>query len=166
MDKWRGRPKAPGIHLRTSSIAGLLLAAYLGTPLAINGAGVVWYVSPQGSDSNACLAPHMPCATIPGALGKASSGDTIRIAAGKYVGNGTEVVLIGKDVHLSGGWDVGFTHQAGTSSIDGQRVRPGIRTTFGVNVTRSTHHRELRRPGRLGRRRRAIVGRNSRHHEQ
>lgn len=36
-----------------------------------------WYVAPGGNDSNDCLNPATTCATINGALGKASSGDTI-----------------------------------------------------------------------------------------
>ena len=85
-----------------------------------------WYVATTGNDNNDCLGPTTPCATINGAIGKASAGDTINVAIGTYTGSGTEVVLIDKDITLSGGWDPTFTTQSGTSSIDGQESRRGV----------------------------------------
>ncbi len=47
-----------------------------------------WYVNGStGSDSNNCLSPSTACKTIGGAIGKASNGDTITIAAGTYAEN-------------------------------------------------------------------------------
>ena len=66
----------------------------------INGA---WFVATTGNDSNNCTAPATPCLTINGAISKAASGDTIRVASGTYIGAGAEVVLINKGVALSGG---------------------------------------------------------------
>ena len=86
-----------------------------------------WYVAPGGDDSNDCLSPATPCATINGAIGKASSGDTIFVAVGTYTGTGDAVVLLDRDAILSGGWDVTFTTQSSTSTIDGELSRRGIR---------------------------------------
>jgi len=97
-----------------------------------------WYVAPGGSDSNSCLVPAAPCATINGAIGKASSDDTIYVATGTYTNtSGTEVVLIDKSITLSGGWDATFTIQSGVSTIDGEAARGGIAvgTTVGSGVT-------------------------------
>jgi hypothetical protein len=44
-----------------------------------------YYVSPSGNDANDCLSPATACLTITAAIAKASSGDTISIAAGTYV---------------------------------------------------------------------------------
>ena len=63
-----------------------------------------WYVAPGGSDGNSCLSAGSPCATINGAIGKASPGDTIKVATGTYTAStGSEVVLIDKSITLSGG---------------------------------------------------------------
>jgi hypothetical protein len=86
-----------------------------------------WYVTPAGSDLNSCATPAEPCATINGAIGKASSGDTIKVATGTYTGSGYEVVLIGKSVTLAGGWNADFTSRTGLSTVDGQSARGGIR---------------------------------------
>jgi len=94
-----------------------------------------WYVAPGGSDSNSCLSPAAPCATINGAIGKASSGDTIYVAVGTYTGTGDEVVLIDRDIALSGGWDTAFGSQSGMSTIDGQVARRGVTVNSGVTAS-------------------------------
>jgi uncharacterized repeat protein (TIGR01451 family) len=86
-----------------------------------------WYVKPGGSDSNSCLSAGSPCATINGAIGKASSGDMIYVAIGTYTST-----LIDRDITLSGGWNAGFTTQSGMSTIDGEGAGPGI--AVGANV--------------------------------
>ncbi len=89
-----------------------------------------WYVAPGGSDSNSCLSAGSPCATINGAIGKATSGDTIYVATGTYTAStGSEVVLINKNITLSGGWNSGFTTQSGMATIDGEGVRRGVVTS-------------------------------------
>ena len=88
-----------------------------------------WYVSPTGLDANSCANADVPCLTINAAVAKAASGDTIDVAVGMYTGTGTDVVLINKDVTLSGGWDAGFTTQSGLSIIDGQHARRCIAIT-------------------------------------
>jgi hypothetical protein len=89
-------------------------------------AGVNWYVATTGNDTNNCATTSTPCATIKGAIGKASNGDTILVATGTYIGTGSEVVLINKNVTLSGGWDSTFSTQDGASTIDGQNARRGV----------------------------------------
>jgi len=95
-----------------------------------------WYVTVDGNNNNDCLSILTPCATINGAISKAGSGDTIFIALGTFTGVNLEVVLVDKDVTLSGGWDSDFFAQTGMSTIDGQGVRRGmfIDGSFSVNV--------------------------------
>src|SRR5438046_411583 len=68
------------------ALAVLALAA---SHLPIASAAGPWFVDPGGSDSNSCLGagPGAACQTIGGAVGKASSGDTINIAAGTFTEN-------------------------------------------------------------------------------
>jgi Zn-dependent metalloprotease len=89
---------------------------------------IVWYVSMTGSDSNNCQTPSTTCNTINGVLAKTGfvSGDTVLIADGTYAGSGNQVVLLNKNVHLSGGWNSLFTTQNGWSIVDGQTARIGI----------------------------------------
>jgi len=94
-----------------------------------------WYVKPGGNDTSDCLSPGTACETINGALGKASSGDTINVAAGTYNGSGTEVVRITKHITLSGGWNSDFSAISGFSTIDGENTRRGLRIDGGNTAT-------------------------------
>lgn len=86
-----------------------------------------WYVAPSGSDGSDCQSTATPCLTINGAIGKAGSGDTVRVGEGTYTAaSGGEVVSIRKRIALSGGWDADFAAQAGTSIIDGGGARRGL----------------------------------------
>jgi N-acetylneuraminic acid mutarotase len=87
---------------------------------------VIWYVTTTGDDNNECLSPATPCTTINGAINKAVGGDIIKVAVGTYTGNGSDVVLIKKDILLSGGWDLAFTIQNDRSTLDGQGERRGL----------------------------------------
>lgn len=85
------------------------------------------YVTSNGSDSNDCLSPAAPCATINGALVKVGPGETVFIATGVYTGTGgSAVVTLDKSASLSGGWNTSFTVQGGMSTIDGQNARGGV----------------------------------------
>jgi Zn-dependent metalloprotease len=96
----------------------------------------VLYVATTGSDSNSCLTSLLPCATINSTIGKAISGDTINIATGSYTGTGTQsVILINKNISLSGGWNSDFSAQNSRSTIDGQAVRRVMTIDGGFNVT-------------------------------
>ena len=91
------------IHLFLPPIFGIAMLLALMVlafrPTVVRAAGP-WYVSPSGDDfSNDCLSPAAACQTIGGAIGKASSGDTINIATGTY----TETNIIsGKALTLVG----------------------------------------------------------------
>ena len=119
--------------LTVLAIALAMLVIIALTSRTIRAAGP-WYVAPGGDDGNDCLSPGTPCATINGAITKASAGDTIYIATGTYTGTGDEVVLLDKDVTLSGGWDGTFTTQSGTSTIHGEETRRGITVDTGVTA--------------------------------
>ncbi len=115
-------------------LAAAVLAAIVPTVQLTRAAGP-WYVAPGGNDGNACISPGAPCATINGAIGKASSGDAILIAAGIYTGTGDQVVLLDKSVALSGGWNGSFDVQNSTSTIDAGKSRRGIKVNSGVDGT-------------------------------
>ena len=99
-----------------------------------------WFVATTGSDSNDCRTPSTPCATIGGPVGKVGffGGDTVLVGSGVYTGSGDQVLLIDKNVNLSGGWDSMFSTQSGFSTIDGQNSRRGIYVN--ANVTAALDH--------------------------
>ena len=116
----------------TLATGGLLTLVMILLALRPIRAAGPWYVTPGGDDGNDCLSPGAPCATINGAIGKASSGDTIYVATGTYTGSGDQVVLLDKDTALSGGWDEAFTTQSGTSTLDGEDARRCMTVNGGV----------------------------------
>jgi len=83
-----------------------------------------WYVAPNGQDTNTCQSAAAPCLTIQGAVGKATSGATITIAAGVYHEN---VDILAKNLTLIGA-------SAATTIIDGG----GLSITSNVNASRLT----------------------------
>jgi hypothetical protein len=127
------------------SIARIFCVLLVTMSLAFSAVGIIpayaqaaatWYVAITGNDSNTCSDAGSPCLTINGALGKVAAGDTIEVAAGTYIRNtGTEVILVNKDIILSGGWDAGFATQSGDSVIDGQDSWLDIQVTVGVSST-------------------------------
>jgi uncharacterized repeat protein (TIGR02543 family) len=84
--------------------AFLSFFAMLGTLFAFGGgiawAAGPWFVSPAGNDSYACLSPATACQTISAAIGKASSGDKINVAAGTYTEAGQ--IVINKNLSIVG----------------------------------------------------------------
>lgn len=116
-----------------SLMLALVMIAIVSVPQAAYAAGS-WYVAPTGDDNNDCLSPGTACATINSAIGKASSADTINVAQGTYTGTGVEVVLIDKDISLSGGWDSSFTTQSDRSIIDAESLRRGMTVNAGVTA--------------------------------
>ncbi|HEX5943522.1 MAG TPA: M4 family metallopeptidase, partial [Anaerolineales bacterium] len=98
--------------------------------------GATWFVATTGNDSNSCSSAGSPCKTINGAIGKASTGDLIKVAVGTYTGTGTDVVLINKSVNLSGGWNAAFTAQSGISTIDAQKARRGVSVSAATSFER------------------------------
>jgi hypothetical protein len=97
----------------------LMCSFFLSGSLESAHAAGPWYVAPGGSDSNSCLSAIEPCATINGAIGLASPADLIYVATGIYTGTTSEIVLIDKDITLSGGWDETFSTQDSVSTIEG-----------------------------------------------
>lgn len=93
-----------------------------------------WYVATDGKNTNDCLTPATPCATINGAVAKPTfiNGDTVLVAAGVYTGTGAAVVEFTTEtsVNLKGGWDLTFSVQNGHSIIDGESVRIGIKILY------------------------------------
>jgi hypothetical protein len=83
-----------------------------------------WYVAPGGADANDCLSPATACATIGAAIGKASAGDTINIAAGSYA----ESLTIAKSVTLA-------ASDPATTRIAAQPFNRTITISSGATVT-------------------------------
>jgi hypothetical protein len=118
--------------------AGLVIALLIVAPTARSTiAAGTWYAAPGGSDSNTCANPASPCATINAAIARASAEDMIKVAAGTYANQDStqEVVLVNKDIHLSGGWSEDFDNQDGLSVIDGQNARRGMTTAADTEST-------------------------------
>ena len=86
--------------MKLSNIIPAVFAATIALTLATTASAANWYVDPAGNDSNTCTAPGAAsaCMTITGAMGKASSGDTIHVAIGNY----NEQVQITKTLTLLG----------------------------------------------------------------
>jgi len=83
-------------------------AAFLVAVLAGTGGAADRFVSVQGSDvgSNDCLTSTAPCLTIAYALGQASSGDVVKVTAGRY--DEPLAITASKVATLSGSWTPDF----------------------------------------------------------
>ncbi len=112
-----------------------LMLALQGNAISAKAAGNILYVTPTGSDTNACTDPLFPCATIQAAVDKAANEDLIKVSIGTYTGGNADVVNITKNLSLSGGWDTSFSSRIGSSIIDGQNARIEIRTASGTIVS-------------------------------
>jgi hypothetical protein len=91
-----------------------------------------WYVnSATGNDSFNCTSPATACKTINAAIGKASSGDTINVAAGLY----SESVVINKTLTLLGAQaNVDARTRAGAESIIDNSCSPVAITADNVTL--------------------------------
>lgn len=86
-----------GARLAAVGLTGAMVATLLAAGVATAVVPTTLYVSPTGSDSNAC-SEAMPCQTISHAVGVAVPGSTINVEAGTY----HESVVIGKQLTLTG----------------------------------------------------------------
>ena len=102
------------------------------------GAPISYYVdAATGNNGNACTSPAAPCRDIQETIGKANHGSVIYVTGGRYrlSTNGTpNVVILNKDVKLSGGWSSDFSYQDGASIIDGGGVNNGILNLTGTAI--------------------------------
>jgi uncharacterized repeat protein (TIGR01451 family) len=122
-------------HLWNSLLSVAIIMSVANNAPMVQAQTGIWYVAPGGSDTNDCLTPSTPCATLARAIFNAAPGGTIRVAIGTYTDVGEEVVLINKDISLSGGWNSTFTSLVGRSTVDGQNARHGIVLTEGVTAS-------------------------------
>lgn len=87
------------VSLGWAAVALLCVWLVVVSPLQAAPTATFYVDAATGSDGNACAAPGTACATIGAAVAKASSGDTIQIAAGTYNEHdiilNTELTLIG-----------------------------------------------------------------------
>ncbi|MBI5351844.1 MAG: M4 family metallopeptidase [Chloroflexi bacterium] len=90
-----------------------------------------------GSDSNSCTSIASPCKHIQETINKAASGDIVNVASGIYLFStnaSPNVVIINKDITLSGGWNTNFSQQSSSSTIDGASAKNGILALSGIVV--------------------------------
>ena len=142
-----GTTNIGGIATSTAFTANNILGSYsvlatvsgVGTPAAFTLTNITWYVATTGNDANDCATPITPCISINGALGKTINGGSIKVATGIYTGSGDQVVLINKNISLSGGWNTAFTTQTGMTTLDGQFARRVV-TFNGSGLNASLDH--------------------------
>ena len=110
----------------------LALAGVILMSAQITRAAGPWYVDPAGSDSNDCLSTGSACQTIAAAIGKASAGDTINLAAGTYTENVTvtkALTFVGADAATTivdgGGTGRIFNITSGAVTLQGLTLRNG-----------------------------------------
>jgi hypothetical protein len=104
-----------------------VLALGTGTAAA---AGSIWYVAPGGAAGAPCGATKTaPCGGINVAIGEASPGDTIRVAAGTYTAaTAADLVVVGKDLTLTGAG-------AATTVLDGNQLGTVVTVGSGITAT-------------------------------
>ncbi|MBA3946619.1 MAG: right-handed parallel beta-helix repeat-containing protein [Herpetosiphonaceae bacterium] len=108
----------------------VVLAGGLGGAAGVHAASS-WYVSPTGNDANDCLSAAAPCKTIGAAITKASSGDTINIAAGIYLEHleiDNTLTLVGAGASstiIDGGGTSIVLVNGGTSNISNLAIQNG-----------------------------------------
>ncbi len=104
-----------------------VLALGTGTAAA---AGSTWYVAPGGAAGAPCGATKAaPCGSINVAIGEASPGGTIKIAAGTYTaGTAANLVVVSKNLTLTGAG-------AATTVLNGNQQGTVLTVNAGVTAT-------------------------------
>jgi hypothetical protein len=112
--------------MRRLLISGVALLGLIAMGVQVATATTTWYVdSTQGNDANSCQAPGPgnACQTIQAAINKASSLDTINVAAGTYPEAAAGPLTINKTLTLLGaqaGVDARFPRGAESIVTDSQ----------------------------------------------
>ncbi len=127
------RPRRPLLTYLLAMLAPLALAAggTAATALAAPAkAAAVWYVAPGGAASAPCGSTKATaCARIDTAIGEASAGDTVRVAAGSYTAaTASDLVDVTKDLAVTGAG-------AGSTVLDGNGLGPTLTVDAGVTAT-------------------------------
>lgn len=122
----------------STAIGGLLLA---GLFLLLNGTSQMahadasdLFVAPSGSGD---CSQAVPCG-LQTALGLATTGDTVYVAAGTYTGTGGAVISVTHSITLYGGWDSTFSNRdpvAYPTTLDGEGQRRVIFITSTITPT-------------------------------
>jgi hypothetical protein len=114
----------------------LIAVAFIAVCAAIPAQAATYYVSPSGSDSNAC-SKTLPCATIAKAYGLAVGGDIVVALPGTYSGS---VILsrsgvAGNKIKLQG-YDVGAScPSTPIADVNSRGSRPNPSVTIGGGFT-------------------------------
>jgi uncharacterized protein DUF1565 len=103
----QGKTVASGRKATTAPVTyayGFLAAVAVAFAMvATVAAATNWYVNDAtGNDANNCTSPVTPCKTIQAAINKASSGDTIHVAAGLYLEPALGPLTVSKTLTLLG----------------------------------------------------------------
>lgn len=110
---------APTVEIQATPTPEALASEQPGEVQAL--ATTTYYVDiVTGNDSSSCTSVTAPCQHIQQAINKASNGDTIYVTDGLYQISSS--IFIGKGLTISGGWDITFTNQTGSSVLDGQNT--------------------------------------------
>ncbi|HET7012346.1 MAG TPA: hypothetical protein VFI65_00440 [Streptosporangiaceae bacterium] len=90
----------------------------------------VWFVAPGGAASAPCgTTKATACALINTAIGEATAGDTIRVAAGTYTATAaSDLAVVTKDLTVTG-------PGAGTTTLDGNSLGTTLTVDPGVTAT-------------------------------
>lgn len=86
------------IHVPSVLIICLLLVAFTTQPVGHAAGNVIWYVAPDGDDTNDCRTPTSACQTMNATVTKADADDQIIAATGVY----TEHLTLDKSLTLTG----------------------------------------------------------------